>query len=56
MSDQWEAFSEREWLIVGAGRMGRTLGLFARELDVTVVSTWNRSREVARKTGRLLGL
>ncbi len=48
-------FDARRWAIVGAGRVGRTLGLLANRLGIPIASTWNRSADAARATDELLG-
>ena len=40
---------KKRWAIVGAGRVGCTLGLLAKSLDIEVDATWNRSAEAARR-------
>ncbi len=45
----------KSWSIIGAGRVGRTLGLLANRLGIPIASTWNRSENAARQTARLLG-
>jgi predicted short-subunit dehydrogenase-like oxidoreductase (DUF2520 family) len=44
----------RPWIIVGAGRLGRTLGLLAERLDRPVRCTWNRSVSRRRETASLV--
>lgn len=44
------------WVILGAGRVGRTLGLLARELGVQIDAVWNRTRERADESTLYLGL
>ena len=48
--------SPRPWAIVGAGRVGKTLGLLARRLGIPLVATWNRTPEAAQATAELLDL
>lgn len=45
---------ERPWVVIGAGRLGRALCVTAERLGVSVRATWNRSRERARETSRLV--
>ena len=45
---------QRHWAIVGAGRVGCTLGLVAKELGFVVDATWNRSAEKARQVATLI--
>lgn len=40
---------KKRWAIVGAGRVGTTLGLLAKSLGIAVDATWNRSPEAARR-------
>lgn len=40
---------KKRWAIVGAGRVGTTLGLLAKELEIAVDATWNRSPAAARR-------
>lgn len=47
-------YAELRWAIIGAGRVGKTLGLLARRLGIEVVSTWNRSAEAAKGAEALL--
>lgn len=37
------------WIIIGYGRVGQSLRLLAERLDATVVATWNRTKEAARR-------
>lgn len=39
----------KRWAIVGAGRVGTTLGLLAKRLGIEVDATWNRSAAAARR-------
>ncbi len=36
------------WIIIGFGRVGQAISCMARELDATVLATWNRTPEAAR--------
>lgn len=45
---------ELPWVIVGAGRAGRTMGLVAQRLGVAALTTWSRSAEGAASTLELL--
>lgn len=42
------------WVIIGAGRLGKTLGLLAPRLDVPRVITWNRGEAAASATREVL--
>jgi predicted short-subunit dehydrogenase-like oxidoreductase (DUF2520 family) len=53
--DSEQSLLERPWIIIGAGRLGRTLGLLAERVGANVAATWNRSRERAEDTERVLG-
>jgi predicted short-subunit dehydrogenase-like oxidoreductase (DUF2520 family) len=44
----------RRWAIVGAGRVGRTLGLLAERVGADVLATYNRSDQAAEATRALL--
>lgn len=44
----------QRWAIVGAGRLGTTLGLLAHKLDIAVDATWNRTADAARKSSTLI--
>lgn len=50
MSEDAHDLRDLRWAIVGAGRVGRTLGLLAARLGIMVTSTWNRSAEAAAAT------
>ncbi|MFP4597800.1 MAG: Rossmann-like and DUF2520 domain-containing protein [Persicimonas sp.] len=50
-----EELRQKSWSIVGAGRVGRTLGLLANRLGIPIASTWNRGENAARQTANLLG-
>lgn len=45
---------DRSWVVIGAGRLGRALCVTAETLGISVRATWNRSRERARETARLV--
>ena len=45
---------KKRWAIVGAGRVGSTLGLLANSLGIPVDATWNRSAEAARRASELV--
>lgn len=55
MGDEQAPLS-RPWIIVGAGRLGRMMGLVARDLGVELVATWNRDEQGARATAALLDI
>lgn len=44
----------KRWAIVGAGRVGTTLGLLAKSLDIDVDATWNRSAAAARRASEAI--
>ena len=44
------------WVILGAGRVGRTLGFLARELGIQIDAIWNRTSARAEESASLLGL
>ena len=46
----------RAWLIIGAGRLGRMMGLMARALGVELACTWNRDEQGASETAALLDI
>lgn len=46
--------TKKHWAIVGAGRVGKTLGLLANSLGIIVDSTWNRRAESARRAATLI--
>jgi predicted short-subunit dehydrogenase-like oxidoreductase (DUF2520 family) len=50
-----EDFERLRWSIVGAGRVGKTLGLLASRLQIPVESTWNRSEASATKASAVIG-
>lgn len=54
MPDHADKRAPRRWAIVGAGRVGTTLGLLAKRLGITVVATWNRSEAAAARAAELL--
>ncbi len=43
-----------DWIICGAGRVGRALGLLAADFDIPIRATYNRSAARARQTAELL--
>lgn len=45
---------QKRWAIVGAGRVGTTLGLLAKSLAIPVDATWNRSAAAARRASEQL--
>jgi predicted short-subunit dehydrogenase-like oxidoreductase (DUF2520 family) len=47
-------FQTLGWAIVGAGRVGKTLGLLANRLNIPIESTWNRGEAAAARTADLL--
>lgn len=51
-----EAWSARPWVIVGAGRVGRMMGLLARTLGVQVLASWNRDEQGAEVTRELIAV
>jgi predicted short-subunit dehydrogenase-like oxidoreductase (DUF2520 family) len=44
----------KRWAIVGAGRLGTTLGLLAEKLGITVDATWNRTPDAARHASEII--
>ncbi|MFW5966924.1 MAG: Rossmann-like and DUF2520 domain-containing protein [Persicimonas sp.] len=56
MSSNEPDFAKMRWAIVGAGRVGRTLGLLADRLGVSSVTTWNRSSFGEKKTRELVAV
>ena len=42
------------WIIIGAGRVGKTLGLAANRLQIPVAATWNRTKASAERTESLV--
>ncbi|MFB6264269.1 MAG: Rossmann-like and DUF2520 domain-containing protein [Bradymonadaceae bacterium] len=42
------------WVVVGAGRVGRTIALLADRLGVEVSATWNRTSTAADRTAELV--
>ncbi len=46
--------ARRPWVIVGAGRVGRMMGLWAQDAGVEVAAAWNRTSESASETRALL--
>lgn len=47
-------WKERPWYIVGCGRLGKALGLIANRMGIEVRRSWNRTREAATETGRIV--
>lgn len=54
MTEHIIAGTPQRWAIVGAGRLGTTLGLLAKKLHIPVDATWNRTAEAARKSSDLI--
>jgi predicted short-subunit dehydrogenase-like oxidoreductase (DUF2520 family) len=55
MAQDDETFEGHPWVVIGAGRLGRTLGLLAQHQGIEVAATWNRSPERAKQTREALG-
>ena len=49
--DEW---LQRPWVIVGCGRLGRTIGLAAEANGIELRATWNRTEQTAEQTVELL--
>jgi len=47
-------WKERPWYIIGCGRLGKALGLIANRMGIEVRRTWNRTRDAAMETGRVV--
>ncbi len=51
---QQQAWRTRPWVIVGAGRVGRMMGLLGRKLGADVLASWNRDEQGAEETAEML--
>lgn len=45
-----------KWVIIGAGRLGKMMGLMGRHLGAQICGTWNRDCQGAEETALMLGL